>query len=105
MSPNAAMDTTGPELTLVAELTRLEVVQVTLSSVPKEPVGRPDVKFMLKMPEPNVTLTESEVTTAESTSQKAVSFKETVKTKPDTEMDVIGCPVYGTVNFKIKMTS
>ena len=102
MSPNADMDTTKPELTLIAEFTRLLAVHVTSSSVPKEPAGSPDVNVIVKMPESNVT--ELEATETEPILHDAVSDKDAAKTKPDTVMDLMGCPVYGALNLKVKVT-
>jgi hypothetical protein len=97
------MDTTKPELTLVAEFTRLLAVQLTSSSVPKEPAGSPDVKVIPKMPESNVTLKEA-TETEPTILHDAVSDKDAAKTKPDTVMDLMGCPVYGVLNLKVKVT-
>ncbi len=105
MSPNADMDTPKPALTLVAEFTRLLAVHVTSSSAPKEPAGSPDVKVIFKMPESNVT--ELEATETEPILHDAVSDKDVAdaaKTKPDTVMDLMGCPVYGALNLKVKVT-
>ncbi len=77
-------------------------MQVTSSSVPKEPAGSPDGKVIPKMPETNVT--EFEATETVPTLHDAVSDKDAAKTKPDTEMDVMGCPVYGALNLKFKVT-
>ncbi len=96
------MDTTKPELTLVAEFVRLLAVQVTSSSVPKEPAGSPDVKVIFKMPDSNVT--ELESTETESILHDANSDKDAAKTEPDTVMDFMGCPVYGALNLKVKVT-
>ena len=96
------MDTTKPALTLVAEFIRLLAVHVTSSSVPKEPAGSPDVKVILKMPESNVT--ELEATETEPILHDAVTDKDAAKTKPDTVMDLMGCPVYGALNLKVKVT-
>jgi hypothetical protein len=96
------MDTTKPALTLVAEFTRLLAVQVTSSSVPKEPAGSPDAKFIFKMPESNVT--ELEATETEPILHDAVSDKDAAKTKSDTVMDFMGFPVYGALNLKVKVT-
>jgi hypothetical protein len=96
------MDTTKPALTLVAEFTRLLAVQVTSSSVPKEPAGSPDAKFIFKMPESNVT--ELEATETEPILHDAVTDKDAAKTKPETVMDLMGCPVYGALNLKVKVT-
>jgi hypothetical protein len=96
------MDTTKPALTLVAEFTRLLAVQVTSSSVPKEPAGSPDAKFIFKIPESNVT--ELEATETEPILHDAVTDKDAAKTKPETVMDLMGCPVYGALNLKVKVT-
>ena len=103
MSPNADMDTTKPELTLVAEFTRLLAVHVTSSSAPKEPAGSPDVKVIVKMPDSKVT--ELEATETEPILHDAVRDKDAAKTKPDTVMDLMGCPMYGATNLKVKVTS
>ena len=102
MSPNADMDATESALTLVAEFAKLLAVHVTSSSVPKEPAGSPDVKVIFKMPESNVT--ELEATETEPILHDAVSDKDAAKTKPEPVMDLMGCPVYGALNLKVKVT-
>ena len=102
MSPNAAMYTTKSAMKLVAEFAKLLAVQVTSSSVPKEPAGSPDGKVIPKMPETNVT--ELEATETEPILHDAVSDKDAAKTKSDTVMDFIGFPVYGALNLKVKVT-
>ncbi len=77
-------------------------MQVTSSTVPKEPIGSPDVKVIPKVPESK--MTELEATKMGPTLHDAVSDKDSAKAKPDTVMDVIDCPVYGALNFKYKMT-
>jgi len=103
LSPNADMDATEPALTLVAEFAKLLAVHVTSSSVPKEPAGSPDVKVIVKIPDSKVT--ELEATETGPILHDAVSDKEAAKTKPDTFMDLMGCPVYGAINLKVKVTS
>ena len=102
MSPNADMDATESALTLVAEFTRFPAEQVTSSSVSKEPAGSPDGKVIPKIPESNVT--ELDATNSEPTLHEAISDKDAAKTKPDTDMDVMGFPVYGALNLKFKVT-
>ena len=96
------MDTTKPSLTLVAEFAKLLAVHMTSSSVPKKPAGSPDVKVIFKMPDSN--LTELEATETEPILHDAVTDKDAAKTKPDTVMDLMGCPVYGALNLKVKVT-